>query len=75
MIIDVNNGAREPIEGIARIASIQRLGDNATVSVAADDLIRPPCPEQGLTMLRETWTVVRTTARNAHALTFTCRRL
>lgn len=75
MIINVDNGSREPIDGVARAASIRLGAQVATVSVASADLIAPPRPNQDLTFSGVRWAVERTIARTAHALTFTCRRL
>ncbi len=74
MNIDVNNGRREPIEGIAEMASISAPSDLATVAVSAAQLIRTPRKGEQLRFQDDLWSVIRS-RRTAHVLTFTCKRI
>ncbi|GEM_PF-1548033 len=75
MNIDVNNGRREPIEGIAEMASISAPGDLATVAVSLAQLIRAPRPNEQLRFQDDLWSVIRTQRRTAHVHIFTCKRI
>lgn len=75
MIIQIENGTKLPIEGVATEASISVRGDTATVAVDARQLIAAPRPGKIIEMMDAPWEVLKTTSRTRELLTFTCRRL
>jgi hypothetical protein len=74
MIIQIENGQRQPIDGVATEASVTARGDTATVAVATTNLIALPRPGKIIEMMSGKWEVVKTTSRTRELVTFTCRR-
>jgi hypothetical protein len=74
MIIQVDNGSRQPIDGVAAEASVLVKGDVATVAVEAGALIASPHPGQVITLFDKPWQVIRTLLRTRQVVTFICRR-
>jgi hypothetical protein len=75
MIVNVNNGTREPIPGFADEALIFIRGDVATVSVAKPALIALPAVGTPIGFLNASWAFVKIVQRTPDGVTFTCRRL
>lgn len=75
MNIDVNECHREPIDGVADMASIDIREDFATVAVATAQRTRSPRPGQHLEFADARWRVDRTVKRTKSVLTFTCKRV
>jgi hypothetical protein len=75
VIIQVNNGERIEIEGIARQAAIAVHTDTATVSVLSEDLIKMPLIGAEIAAVGARWSVYRINAANPQAITLNCRRM
>lgn len=75
MIIQIDNGKRVAIEGVATEAVVSVRGDEATVAIVPRDLVALPRRGQALTMLGASWEVVRTTSNTRELVTFNCRRM
>lgn len=74
MIIQVDNGKRLAIEGVATEAVVSVRGDEATVAVVPRDLVALPRRGQVVTMLGSSWGVIRTTTNTRELVAFICRR-
>jgi hypothetical protein len=75
VIVNINNGTREPIPGVAGEALISIRGDVATVSVAKPALIALPAAGTMIEFLNASWAFVKTAQRTPDGVTFTCRRM
>ena len=75
MNVTVNNGFREPVEGIAREAGIRISGPRAVVTVLRSELLALPRPGTELSFASARWTFERVTIRTNALVSFECTRI
>ena len=75
MIVNINNGVREPIESVAREAGIRISGDTAVITVLREHLLGMPRAAAEIEFADGRWRVDSVTARTNVLISFECTRI